>query len=97
MSGGGQERGLRSGTLAAPLIVGFGEACRICLSEHEFDYKKIKRLATRLINGIKAELDDVIHNGDDILWYPGNIFFILLLKLLKTTFNRLRKSFICIC
>lgn len=77
MSGGGQERGLRSGTLAAPLIVGFGEACRICKSEHEFDFKKIKRLADRLINGIRLKLENVIHNGDDVMWYPGihkNIF-----------------------
>ena len=33
MSGGGQERGLRSGTVAAPLVVGFGEACRLAKKE----------------------------------------------------------------
>lgn len=33
LSGGGQERGLRSGTVAAPLVVGFGEACRIAKRE----------------------------------------------------------------
>ena len=33
ISGGGQERGLRSGTLAPPLVVGFGEACRIAKEE----------------------------------------------------------------
>jgi len=32
-SGGGQERGLRSGTVPAPLVVGFGEACRIAKNE----------------------------------------------------------------
>ncbi len=35
ISGGGQERGLRSGTLAPPLVVGFGEACRIAKEEME--------------------------------------------------------------
>jgi cysteine desulfurase len=35
ISGGGQERGLRSGTLAPPLVIGFGEACRICKEELE--------------------------------------------------------------
>lgn len=33
MSGGGQERGLRSGTVPAPLVVGFGEACRLAKNE----------------------------------------------------------------
>jgi cysteine desulfurase len=35
ISGGGQERGLRSGTLPSPLVVGFGAACRICKEELE--------------------------------------------------------------
>lgn len=39
ISGGGQERGLRSGTLAPPLIVGFGEACRIAKEDMEVSYK----------------------------------------------------------
>ena len=39
ISGGGQERGLRSGTLAPPLVVGFGEACRVAKEEMEVQYK----------------------------------------------------------
>lgn len=39
MSGGGQERGLRSGTLPHPLIVGFGAACRIASEEMEHDHR----------------------------------------------------------
>lgn len=39
MSGGGQERGLRSGTLPHPLIVGFGAACRIAAEEMEHDHR----------------------------------------------------------
>ena len=38
MSGGGQERGLRSGTLPAPLIVGLGKACEIAAQEMEVTY-----------------------------------------------------------
>ena len=39
ISGGGQERGLRSGTLAPPLAIGFGEAARICKEEMEVIYE----------------------------------------------------------
>jgi cysteine desulfurase len=71
MSGGGQERGLRSGTLPAPLCVGLGEACSIAQREKDFDYAHISRLADRLISGINQKLDNVIRNGDPELWYPG--------------------------
>ena len=40
-SGGGQERGLRSGTVPTPLVVGLGEACSI--AKHEMDYDKYVR------------------------------------------------------
>jgi cysteine desulfurase len=42
MSGGGQERGMRSGTLPAPLVVGFGEACKI--AREEIDVSVVERL-----------------------------------------------------
>ncbi|CAD5205970.1 unnamed protein product [Bursaphelenchus okinawaensis] len=71
MSGGGQERGMRSGTLPAFLTVGLGEACRIASKEHEFDLQHVKKLSDRLINGINAELEMVIRNGDPDAWYPG--------------------------
>lgn len=41
MSGGGQERGLRSGTLAPHLVVGLGEAAKVCKEEMENDTKHI--------------------------------------------------------
>ena len=44
ISGGGQERGLRSGTLAPPLVVGFGEACRIAKEEMEVSHHRISFL-----------------------------------------------------
>ncbi|KAL3105538.1 hypothetical protein niasHT_026972 [Heterodera trifolii] len=71
MSGGGQERGLRSGTVPAPLVVGLGEACAIAQREREFDYAHVSRLAMRLIDGINAKMQHVVRNGDPHAWYPG--------------------------
>jgi len=59
MSGGGQERGFRSGTLAPHQIVGMGEACRIYLEEGNYDYSHIKRLSTKLTQGIMNEIGHV--------------------------------------
>ncbi|KAH8880017.1 cysteine desulfurase-like protein [Thozetella sp. PMI_491] len=70
ISGGGQERGLRSGTLAPPLIVGFGEACRIAKEELEYDHKRVKALSDRLLNGLLA-MEHTSQNGDADSFYPG--------------------------
>ncbi|KAI0838652.1 cysteine desulfurase [Hypoxylon sp. FL0890] len=70
ISGGGQERGLRSGTLAPPLVVGFGEACRIAKEEMEYDSKRIKSLSDRLLKGLLA-LEHTNQNGDPNHFYPG--------------------------
>ncbi|KFD65996.1 hypothetical protein M514_03174 [Trichuris suis] len=77
MSGGGQERGLRSGTVPTPLVVGLGAACRICRDEMEFDYAHVKRLSDRLIKGIQTSVQHAILNGDPVSRYPGcvNISF----------------------
>lgn len=72
MSGGGQERGMRSGTLPAQLIVGIGAASEIAQREMQFDHAHILRLANRLIEGINAKLEHVVRNGDPKHWYPGN-------------------------
>ncbi|KAK9468721.1 pyridoxal phosphate-dependent transferase [Lipomyces arxii] len=76
ITGGGQERGLRSGTLAAPLIAGFGEACRIAKAEMEYDSAHISHLSRRLSDGLMA-LDHTVRNGDPEHHYPGcvNISF----------------------
>lgn len=66
ISGGGQERGLRSGTLAAPLCVGMGEACRIALEELDRDTKHINYLADRLYKGLSKELSHLFVNGPDM-------------------------------
>lgn len=61
--GGGQERGMRSGTLAVPLIVGLGTASDIAKRVMENDYIHIKILFNRLINKLKNNLSDIVING----------------------------------
>jgi len=73
IDGGGQERGLRSGTLPAPILVGFGEACRIASLEMENDRRHIQRLARRLESKIRASLDEVILNGSATERFHGNL------------------------
>ncbi|TVY35089.1 Cysteine desulfurase, mitochondrial [Lachnellula subtilissima] len=70
ISGGGQERGLRSGTLAPALVVGFGEACRIAKEEMNYDSKRIKMLSDRLLSGLLS-LEHTTQNGDPDHFYPG--------------------------
>ncbi|RKF73489.1 Cysteine desulfurase, mitochondrial [Golovinomyces cichoracearum] len=69
-SGGGQERGLRSGTLAPALSVGFGEACRIAKEEIDYDSKRIKMLSDRLLKGLLS-MEHTVQNGDPKTFYPG--------------------------
>ncbi|XP_052818701.1 cysteine desulfurase-like [Mya arenaria] len=70
-SGGGQERGMRSGTLPTPLCVGLGAACELAMQEMEYDHVRISRLADRLIDRITSQLPQVIRNGDPEHSYPG--------------------------
>ncbi len=73
INGGGQERGMRSGTLPAPLVVGLGEAARIAKAEMAMDHEKIKYLSNKLYNAIVAEVPDVFLNGDKEQRIPGNL------------------------
>jgi len=70
MSGGGQERGLRSGTLAPPLSIGIGEAARICKDEMAYDSKRITALSNHLLEGLLS-LEHTTLNGDRTRHYPG--------------------------
>ncbi|PHZ13314.1 cysteine desulfurylase [Rhizopus microsporus ATCC 52813] len=72
-SGGGQERGIRSGTLPHPLVVGLGEACKIAVEEMEYDHQRISNLSKRLIDGITSKIEHVYRNGDPVHSYPGCI------------------------
>lgn len=72
-SGGGQERGLRSGTVPTPLTVGLGAACEIAMKEMAYDDERVTLLSNRLVNGISSQLSHVIRNGDPENSYPGCI------------------------
>jgi cysteine desulfurase len=61
--GGGHERGMRSGTLNVPGIVGLGEACRLAKQDFEQDQAHYKRLRERLEQKIRSKLDHVELNG----------------------------------
>lgn len=72
-SGGGQERGLRSGTLPTALTVGLGEAARIAGMEMKRDTAHVSALSERLYNGITSKIPDVTLNGHREKRYPGNL------------------------
>eukprot|EP00834_Sanchytrium_tribonematis_P001370 NODE_33_length_36935_cov_1.609241.p10 type:complete len:377 gc:universal NODE_33_length_36935_cov_1.609241:26615-25485(-) len=69
--GGGQERGLRSGTVPTPLTVGFGEACQLAIDHMAEESKRIETLSNRLVQGITSKLSHVTRNGDLNHTYPG--------------------------
>lgn len=75
ISGGGQERGLRSGTLAPAQIVGLGEAARICKNEMSYDLEHVTRLSKKLKTLLN--IPETYLNGDPEKSYPGcvNISF----------------------
>jgi len=73
INGGGQERGMRSGTLPAPLVAGFGRACEIAVECMEEDHEHVTRLSKRLYDGIASQLDEIVLNGDAEARYPGNL------------------------
>ena len=73
LHGGGHERGLRSGTLPVPLIVGFARAVSLCLAELEEETARLTALRGRLWDGLCAELDAVVRNGHSELRLPGNL------------------------
>ncbi|MDO8349290.1 MAG: IscS subfamily cysteine desulfurase, partial [Planctomycetota bacterium] len=64
MDGGGHERGMRSGTLNVPGIVGMGEAARICREEMAIEVPKLKALRDRLQARICKAMPDAVLNGD---------------------------------
>ena len=73
MDGGGHERGMRSGTLAVPLIVGFGKACDILLKERYTESARLLALRERLRTRIMNRLDEVYINGSMEHRLPGNL------------------------
>lgn len=73
MSGGGQERGLRSGTLPTPLAVGMGEAARIAKEEMYYDLERVTALSNKLYHGVVQRVPQVVLNGSKEHRFPGNL------------------------
>ncbi len=73
IDGGGHERGMRSGTLPVPLIVGFGEACAICAKVMSEESERLTCLRDRLRDRILAGMDEVYLNGDPVRRLPNNV------------------------
>ncbi len=73
MDGGGHERGMRSGTLPVPLIVGFGKACELCEQEMEAEGRKLAAMRDRLQTGIMNALEETYLNGHPTQRLPHNL------------------------
>ncbi|OJX14085.1 MAG: IscS subfamily cysteine desulfurase [Caedibacter sp. 37-49] len=73
MNGGGQERGMRSGTLSPALCVGLGEACRIAHQEMDSELARLTKLSDSFLKKIETSLDQVYLNGDRTQRIPGNL------------------------
>lgn len=75
ISGGGQERNIRSGTLATPLIVALGESCELSLKEMNKDYEHIVKLNKLMKDILISNLTHIYFNGSDNYneQFPGNI------------------------
>jgi len=73
IDGGGQERGMRSGTLATPIIVGLGRAAEVCMQEMEHDQRHVDRLYRRMRGRIEKELPSIVLNGSETQRYHGNV------------------------
>ena len=73
ISGGGQERGIRSGTLATPLIVGLGAACAVAKAEFARDEQYIGQLSRHLWDSLRAKIPKIELNGDETQRYWGNV------------------------
>ncbi|WP_039457588.1 IscS subfamily cysteine desulfurase [Candidatus Jidaibacter acanthamoebae] len=72
INGGGQERGMRSGTLPTPLIVGLGVAAKIAREEMTEETKRVEKLADKFLKEI-MKIPEVYINGDPKARIPGNI------------------------
>jgi len=73
IDGGGHERGMRSGTLNVPGIVGLGKACELCQNEMAAEAEKMGRLRNRLKESIMSRLDETYINGSMTHRLPNNI------------------------
>ncbi|MBF0350433.1 MAG: IscS subfamily cysteine desulfurase [SAR324 cluster bacterium] len=73
MFGGGHERGMRSGTLNVPGIVGLAKALELCVQEMDSETERLISLRQRLYDKLAAELDYLFINGHPVDRLPGNL------------------------
>jgi len=73
MDGGGHERGMRSGTLNVPGIVGLGKACEICRQEMSEEASRLTYLRDKMIREITSALPDAYLNGHPTQRLPHNV------------------------
>lgn len=71
--GGGHERGMRSGTLPVPNIVGFGRACAIAAAEMSQEAPRITAMRDHLLAGVRGRVDGVTVNGSLAHRVPANL------------------------
>lgn len=71
--GGGQEGGLRPGTLSPALCAGLGAACHIAVLDIKKDYDHIDQLSKKIASAILNQLSGVYFNGSRVLRFPGNL------------------------
>ncbi len=73
MSGGGHEKGMRSGTLNVPGIVGLGKACEICMETLDEEMERMTKLRDKMIDAFVENIDGCILNGHPTLRLPNNV------------------------
>jgi cysteine desulfurase len=73
IDGGGQERGLRSGTLPTPLCVGLGAAASVAQEEMAEEAKRLTAMRQRLLAGLKMRVPSLRLNGEALRRLPGNL------------------------
>lgn len=71
--GGGQERGMRSGTLPTPLAVGLGKACELAEKEMGAEAERLRDMQHRLFEGLRQRIPEIYLNGDLDHRLPGNL------------------------
>lgn len=73
LHGGGHERGMRSGTLNVPGIVGLGAAAAIAKADMAAEAVRLKNLRDRFWTGLSTQLDHIYRNGDPVHSLPGTL------------------------
>ena len=73
MSGGGHERGMRSGTLNVPGIVGLGKACEVCMEEMEEERGRMTEWRNRMVSAFTGNIEGCVLNGHPTERLPNNI------------------------